>query len=111
MFKPGDLVLYELKNELGVVKRQRDDNTSFCFYHLGGTASATPNDLIRRLNVEEVLQMEFSNNYAVNSLLERSVRIKLDDKPYDDLIDTSDVRPNIGGIIVNLFEGDSNDLA
>lgn len=109
MFKPGDLVLYELKNELGVVKRRRDDNTSFCFYHLGGTAAATPNDLISKLTVDEVLQMGFSNHYAVSSLLERSVRIKLNDKPYDDLIDTSDVRPNIGGVIVNLFEGDNND--
>lgn len=102
MFNPGDFVLYEPKNELGVVKRQRDDNTSFCFYHLGGTAAASPHAILKKLTVDEVMSKKFSNSYAVESLLERSARIKLGDKPYEDLIDTSDVRPDIGGVIVNV---------
>lgn len=51
-FEPGELFVYRKAPgvyELGVVKRQRDDRTYFCYYSSGDTAAATPAPLMHKL--------------------------------------------------------------
>ena len=51
-FEPGELFIYRKAPgvyELGVVKRQRDDRTYFCYYSQGDTAAATPAPLMFKL--------------------------------------------------------------
>ena len=88
--KPGDLVRYILKNELGVVKRC-DDNGCFIFYHTGGTAAKTKYE---DFEITDINRHNYSNEYAIGSLLERSVRIKYGGD-YSDLIDDEGTRTSV----------------
>ena len=51
-FEPGEPFIYRKGPgvyELGIVKRQRDERTYYCYYSTGDTASATPAPLMRKL--------------------------------------------------------------
>ena len=51
-FEPGEPFIYRKAPgvyELGVVKRQRDERTYYCYYSTGDTAAVTPAPLMRKL--------------------------------------------------------------
>lgn len=57
-FKEGELVLYQNGNsfELGVVKRARDEESYFVYYHTGDTAALTHESNLHKIK----------NKYAFN---------------------------------------------
>lgn len=64
-FKEGQLVLYKGVNgcEIGKIKRIRNDDKAFIWYHSGDTAALTDFDLIRPI----------INDYCIQDLLDKEV--------------------------------------
>ncbi len=83
----GSLVVYK-NRELGVVKSVNND-TSFVFYHTGGTVAKTLNNELKSINKEDIKNYDLNNHYAIKSLIERKRRIdaELDINQWNDLID------------------------
>ena len=93
-FKEGTFVYYGLQNELGLIKRIVDDRC-FVWYHMGGTCARTPFSIIEPITVNDIMNSpDFSNEYAVPSLLERYIRFHTEGDT-SDLIDGGDIRPNV----------------
>ncbi len=75
-YKSGDMVVYTngTRQEVGTIKRFRDNGDAFVWYHTGDTASCTPLDLLRKFYLHDLDNM--SNKYAYEVLKERSDKIK-----------------------------------
>ena len=66
-YYPGELFVYTNGDrwELGVVKRQRDERTYFCFYSTGDTAAATPVEHMHKLDNAGYPPIRFSKCYML----------------------------------------------
>lgn len=64
-FYPGELFVYTDGDswELGVVKRQRDSQTYFCYYSTGDTAAATPVTHMHKLENAYYGPFRFAKTY------------------------------------------------
>ena len=70
-FEPGELFVYRKAPgvyELGVVKRQRDDRTYYCYYSTGDTAAATPVSMMRKLTNAKWAPIQWANLWGGNRL-------------------------------------------
>lgn len=93
MIKTGDFIRYEMKNEVGLVKRVEGDKIR-AWWHLGGTSAIIDKNLTKRLSLSEVLNEKFTNDYCKESLLERKVRLN-EGGDVSDLIDERHIRKNL----------------
>lgn len=64
-YYPGELFVYICGDSwrLGVVKRQRDERTYWCFYSTGDTAAVTPVDDMHKLVNASYPPIRFSKYY------------------------------------------------
>ena len=64
-FKEGQLVIYKGANgyEIGKIKRIKNNNQAFIWYHSGDTAALTDFDLIQPI----------TNDYCIQDLLNKEV--------------------------------------
>ena len=64
-FKEGQLVIYKGANgyEIGKIKRIKNDNQAYIWYHSGDTAALTDFDLIKPI----------INDYCIQDLLNKEV--------------------------------------
>ena len=65
-FKEGQLIIYKGSNgyEIGKIKRIKNNNSAFIWYHSGDTAALTDFDLISPL----------INDYCIQDLLNKEVK-------------------------------------
>lgn len=93
IIREGMMVRYKQKNEMGLVSEVREGATPgrkrlICWWHIGGTRSIIPEDLVEPISIVSILNSTFENEYAKASLIERQLRL------FE------------GGIIDSLIEGD-----
>lgn len=78
----GDYICYEIKNELGKVKRPAGSEDVFAWFHTGDTASRISKDMFRvvlshevaeKMSKDELVrffrQFEFTNSYAIEGII------------------------------------------
>ena len=95
----GAFVRYTCKNELGLIGLIQKDFAR-CWFHMGGTRSGAPYDIIEPLALEEVLKEKFENEYAKASLIERFYRLH-EGGDVTDLIDRDDIRQSVHDLLEN----------
>lgn len=89
----GQFVRYKMKNELGLIGEVNESGARV-WYHLGGTRSMSPLDIIEPLTINEVFELTFSNEYAKASLIERQLRLN-EGSDVSDLIDERHIRREV----------------
>ena len=93
-YKVGQLVLYENKNEVGLICEVHQGSLKV-WWHTGGTRSVIPKDLVRPISPKDAVLSEFENDYALPSLLERQLRLSSGDGDVTDLIDGHHIRDSV----------------
>ena len=82
-YHSGDYIRYEMKNELGKVKRIAGENDVFAWFHTGDTAARISSNLFtvilscekaEKMSKEELVsylnRYDFSNAYAIEGIIE-----------------------------------------